>query len=199
MLAPNGCPSRRIDWVLQQVQSSVPEGHPCVTTRLPNQSARWIQHKGPPAFATWRSVKPSAQPTLVRTQHPPPKNPQLLLGILSCPVWDSKGKQDGQQTVDSVRSWPHQPPLCLKCVGHIPKGVGDGPRMRHCLWRGRCRIRNSRDICGMDHDCSKRCLGRARRLFQLRPASRIGARELQAASRHTRARHSFDLFRGRAM
>ena len=27
---------------------------------------------GTSALATWRSVKPSAQPTLVRTQHPPP-------------------------------------------------------------------------------------------------------------------------------
>jgi hypothetical protein len=29
-------------------------------------------NKGPPAFSAERSVKPSAQPTLVRTQHPPP-------------------------------------------------------------------------------------------------------------------------------
>jgi hypothetical protein len=28
-------------------------------------------NKGPPAFGAERSVKPSAQPTLVRTQHPP--------------------------------------------------------------------------------------------------------------------------------
>jgi hypothetical protein len=30
-------------------------------------------NKGPPAFGAERSVKPSAQPTLVRTQHPPPR------------------------------------------------------------------------------------------------------------------------------
>jgi hypothetical protein len=36
-------------------------------------------NKGPPAFGAERSVKPSAQPTLVRTQHPPPENSQLLL------------------------------------------------------------------------------------------------------------------------
>ena len=33
--------------------------------------------KGPPRFGTRRSVKPSAQPTLVRTQHPPLEKEQL--------------------------------------------------------------------------------------------------------------------------
>ncbi len=45
MLAPNGCPSRVTTWGLQQAQSSYLEGHPSVTTRLPNQSARWIRAK----------------------------------------------------------------------------------------------------------------------------------------------------------
>jgi hypothetical protein len=52
---------------------------------------------GPPASATQRSVKPSAQPTLFRTQHPPQENPPLLLRQVSVSLLVPSRKASGPQ------------------------------------------------------------------------------------------------------
>jgi hypothetical protein len=59
-------------------------------------------NKGPPPFAIRRSVKPSAQPTLVRTQHPPLENSQLLLEKFSHSPIGTEPQESGPQTVGSA-------------------------------------------------------------------------------------------------
>ena len=54
-------------------------------------------NKGPPAFATWRSVNRRLSLTLVRTQHPPPENSQLLLGKVSRSRHRPTSQQNGLQ------------------------------------------------------------------------------------------------------
>jgi hypothetical protein len=76
-------------------------------------------NKGPPRFGTRRSVKPSAQPTLVRTQHPPPEISQLLIGKLSPPPM---GRE--QQTERSTEPSARLPAstariICRKYPGYI--------------------------------------------------------------------------------
>jgi hypothetical protein len=56
-------------------------------------------NKGPPAFSAERSVKPSAQPTLVRTQHPPPEFSHTYLRILRRRICALSGKAAVLQTV----------------------------------------------------------------------------------------------------
>jgi hypothetical protein len=58
-------------------------------------------NKGPPAFGTGRSVKPSAQPTLVRTQHPPREFFQLLVRKLSRTPNGPNSKATVDRTVGS--------------------------------------------------------------------------------------------------
>ncbi len=72
--------------------------------------ARVLQPSKQRASAVWtrRSVKPSAQPTLVRTQHPPPENHQLLLGKLSRSPLQPISKQNGPQN-RRVGAWVARP------------------------------------------------------------------------------------------
>ena len=104
---------------------------------------------GVEAIVEWRSVRPSAQPTLIRTQHPPQAFPQLLLGKLSRP-------QQGRAAIERSTE-----PLCQLAVAsggpfaqvsrayHAKRGW-KRLRMNHARSSYRRRIRNWRDVCGMD-------------------------------------------------
>jgi hypothetical protein len=91
-------------------------------------SERWHQ-AGCPSGQRERSVKPSAQPTLVRTQHlPPPAKTARELGISrlrvpSCVV--SPCVISGQET-----------PLCHGGYGHMTDGIGAGGAVHRtaCSW-----------------------------------------------------------------
>jgi hypothetical protein len=56
-------------------------------------------NKGPPALRRRRSVKPSAQPTLVRTQHPPPEFSHIYLRIRRRRIAGSPAKAAVLRTV----------------------------------------------------------------------------------------------------
>jgi hypothetical protein len=91
-----------------------------------------------------RSVKPSAKPTLVRTQHLPPAKPQLRPSMRT--IRDAESARSGPPHVRPGPPWSSPASMALNCRDTGRTGRAGSAAL------GRCRAERPFDGTGTEHN-----------------------------------------------